>query len=316
MLTYFPPIQPYATHKLPVQSPHEIYVEECGNPEGIPVLFLHGGPGTGCSEDNRRLFDPSQYRIILFDQRGAGRSTPYAELRNNNTAALLSDIEHIRKTLQIERWVLLGGSWGATLALLYAEMYPERVLSMVVGAAFLGRVEDRDWLYGNNGLKRVYPDYWQEFASHIPKDQKSHLLYEYHQLLTGSNEVVATGAAVAWAAFEAKCATLLLDETYVAQRSTPHKALAIARLECHYFINNCFLEPNQILRNLPRIADIPAFLIHGRNDMICPFESSWLLHQGWPASELYVVPGVGHSVTDPDLLNAYILATNQIASFY
>lgn len=313
MQGYFPPLQPYATYRLPVQSPHELYVEECGNPHGLPVLFLHGGPGSGCSIDNRRFFDPNRYRIILFDQRGAGRSTPHAELQHNTTASLLTDIETIRIKLSIDRWVVFGGSWGSTLALVYAQAYPERVITMILRGIFLGRHEDRDWLYSDRGVARVFPDYWQDFIAPIPVGQRHNVLYEYYALLTGTDEVARMRAAESWSLWESRCAKLNLDPTYIKQASDPHFALSFARLECHYFINNCFLEPNQILRNMERILSIPAIILHGRYDMVCLVDNAWELHQAWPKSKLYIVANCGHSASEAEMLNALVLATNKVA---
>lgn len=312
MQSYFPSIKPYATHTISVEAPHQLYVEECGNPEGIPVLFLHGGPGSGCNEDSRRFFDPNQYRIILFDQRGCGRSTPYGELENNNTQALVQDIETIRNKLNIDRWVVFGGSWGATLALVYAQAFPERVISMILCGAFLGRKEDKDWFLGSNGVSRIFPDYWSEFKSVVPPDQTHNILYEYYDLLTGSDEVSQMRAAESWAKWETSIFKLNLDTEAIAKKTEPHNCLAYAKISCHYILNNCFLEPDQILRNMDRIKSIPAILIHGRYDMVCVLENSWLLHQSWPASKLYIIPASGHSSSEPEILNALILATQEI----
>ncbi len=314
MLTIFPPIHPYATYRLPVGQPHEIYVEECGNPLGIPVLYLHSGPGSGCGEDSRRWFDPDRYRIILFDQRGAGRSVPHAELLHNNTSKLLEDMETIRQKLGIERWLLFGSAWGATLALVYAQAYPQHVIAMIIGATLLGDREDREWLYGTHGANRIYPDHWVNFMAPIPKAQQHHAIYEYHEQLTSENEIVRTRAAEAWAEWEAYCAKLIPDSTYISSHITPHKAVALARLKCHYVINNYFLEPGQIMRNMQQIQDIPAIVVHGRYDMVCLMKNSWDLHKAWPRSELYIVPDSGHSATEPGMTNAYILATEKMAT--
>ncbi|HVV69718.1 MAG TPA: prolyl aminopeptidase [Gammaproteobacteria bacterium] len=314
MLTIFPPITPYATWHLPVTPPHELYIEECGNPVGLPVLFLHGGPGLGFTEDSRSWFDPERYRIILFDQRGVGRSSPHAELLHNNTQALVEDIEAIRKKLGIKRWVIFGADWGATLGLVYAQTWPQHVMAMIVGAPLLGDKEDREWLYSAGGVGRIFPDYWEDFMAPIPKAQHHHAIYEYHELLTSENEIEATRAAEAWAEWGARCARLVFDSAYVAKQTTPYKAVALARLECHYVINNYFLEPGQILRNMLKIQDIPALLIHGRYDMISPLKNSWDLHKSWPRSELYIVPESGHSASEPGMTHAYILATEKLAA--
>lgn len=313
MHSYFPPIQPYATYRLPVQAPHEIYVEECGNPQGLPVLFLHGGPGSGCSEDSRRFFDPTLYRIVLFDQRGSGRSTPHAELSHNTTADLLADIEAIRSKLNIDRWVVFGGSWGSTLALVYAQAHPQHVLAMILRGIWLGSNADRDWLYTPEGAARFFPDYWEDFLAPLPADQRHNLMYEYYELLTSDDEVARMRAAETWTAWEAKCAKLNIDPSYVEAITAPHNALSVARLECHYFINNCFIEPNQILSHMDRLQHIPAIILHGRYDMVCLLDNAWKLHKAWPKSKLFIVPNSGHSATEPEMLNALILATEKIA---
>lgn len=316
MQTYFPPIQPFAIHRLPVQPPHELYIEECGNPHGLPVLYLHGGPGAGCSEDSRRLFDPNRYRIIIFDQRGAGRSKPHADLIHNNTQALVHDIEAIREKLGIDRWVILGGSWGTTLGLVYAQTYPQHVIAMILRGIFLARNEDRDWLYGSNGAAKIYPDYWEDFIAPIPLEHRHHPLYEYFEILNGENEVARMGAAETWSQWEARCSKLTIDSTFISKKVEPHHALSFARIECHYMINNCFLEPDQILRNMAAIQHIPSIIIHGRYDMVCLMENAWLLHKAWPLSRLLIVPESGHSSSEPEILNAMILATQKIADDY
>lgn len=314
MNSYFPPIQPFATYRLPVQAPHELYVEECGNPHGLPVLFLHGGPGSGCNEDSRRFFDPNRYRIILFDQRGAGRSTPHAELMHNTTADLIADIERIRNFLDIDRWVVFGGSWGSTLGLVYAQTYPHHVLAMILRGIWLGINADRDWFYSPEGVAKIFPDYWEDFVSILPKDQRHRPMYEYYDLLTSANEVARMGAAENWVRWEARCAKLNIDPSYIEAITAPHNALSVARLECHYFINNCFLDPDQILSRMDSIQHIPAIILHGRYDMVCLLENAWRLHKAWAESKLFIVPNSGHSATEPEMLNALILATQKIAT--
>lgn len=313
MLTYFPPLQPYQTQHLSVQSPHVLYVEECGNPNGIPVLFLHGGPGCGSGEDSRRLFDPNRYRIIIWDQRGCGRSMPNGELQYNHTTALLSDMEAIRQKLTIDRWLLFGHGWGATLALVYAQTYPQHVLGLMLGGLLLGRNQDRDWLYSEKGAGRVYPDHWQNFLTPVPKDQHHNALYEYYSLLTHENEFVHTPAALQWVAWEAHISKLIPEPLPVENRPAPHRALTLARLQCHYLINNYFLEPEQILRHMDRIKELPAILVHGRHDMVYPLENAWKLQQLWPAAELYTIPNAGHDYTESALLSAYVLATQKMS---
>lgn len=316
MLTYFPPIVPYKTYRLAVTEPHELYVEECGNPEGLPVLFLHGGPGNGCSENSRRFFDPARYRIILFDQRGAGRSTPYASIVKNDTQALISDIETLRQKLGIERWVIFGSSWGGTLGLVYAQTHPERVMAMILRSAFLNRNVDVDWLYGGSGVNRIYPDYWQDFLAPIPEDHRHNPVVYYQALLNSDNEVECMKAAEAWTLWEARCLTLVPDPAFTEFKDEPHKILALARLGCHYLMHNYFLEPDQIVRHLQRILDIPAIFIHGRYDMLCPFDGIWHLHQMWPNSKLYVAPAAGHHHGEPAMLEACMQATEEVAGWF
>lgn len=313
MLSYFPAIQPYMTHRFKVESPHELYVEECGNPAGVPVLFVHGGPGSGCSEDSRRFFDPNRYRIILFDQRGTGRSTPHGEILHNNTQALIQDIEVIRNTLGVERWLLFGGSWGSTLGLLYAQAHPERVLAMILCSIYLARDKDTRWFCGGGGAQRVFPDHWQELLKILPPDQRRNPMVAYHQLLHGENEVLRMKAAEAWTTWESRCARLVPDADYIARRTHPHAALAYSRIESHYLHQRYFIAPNQILRHMREIKHIPSILVHGRQDMICLFEGAWKLHQAWSKSQLFIIPAAGHSSSEPAMLNALIQATEQMA---
>jgi proline iminopeptidase len=304
----FPAIKPYVTHSLAVDPPHVLYVEECGNPQGLPVLFVHGGPGAGCEAYHRRFFDPERYRIVLFDQRGCGRSTPHAEIAGNDTQALVADMERIREHLGIERWLLFGGSWGSTLALVYAETHPERVLGMVVRGIFLCRREEIHWFY-QEGASRLFPDYWEEYLRPIPEAERADLLGAYHRRLTGDDELARMAAAKAWSRWEARTSTLLPRKEVVDHFSDPYTALSLARIECHYFMNDSFLAPNQILRDAHRLADIPAYIIHGRYDVVCPLENAWLLHQAWPRAELRIVPDAGHSATERSIADALVRAT-------
>ncbi|MGH8399666.1 MAG: prolyl aminopeptidase, partial [Gammaproteobacteria bacterium] len=236
----YPPLEPYATHSLAVDPPHVLYVEECGNPQGLPVVFVHGGPGGGCSPDNRRFFDPARYRIILFDQRGCGRSRPHAELEGNTTQALVADMEQIRETLGIERWLVFGGSWGSTLALVYAETHPERVLALVLRGIFLVTPEELRWFY-QDGIQHIYPDHFEDFVAPIPVAERGDLMRAYYQRLISEDMTTRRRAAEAWSRFEARCSTLLPSATVVEHFSEPDVAMAIARIECHYFVNDCFL---------------------------------------------------------------------------
>lgn len=312
MLLLYPDIKPYATHQVAVDAPHVIHVEECGNPHGIPVLFVHGGPGAGCEAYNRRFFDPDVYRIILFDQRGAGRSQPHAELEGNTTQALVGDMETIRERLGIEQWVVFGGSWGSTLGLVYAEAHPERVLGLILRGIFLCRAQDLHWFY-QEGASRIFPEYWEEYLAPIPEAERDELMHAYHRRLTGENELARMSAAKAWSLWEARCATLRPNQGVEEHFSDPHIALALARIEAHYFVNGIFLEENHILQQASRLAGIPGTIIHGRYDMICPADNALALHAAWPDAELRIVRDAGHSTTEPGIIDALVRATREMA---
>lgn len=312
MLTLYPNIKPYVEHSMAVESPHVLHVEECGNPRGLPVLFMHGGPGAGCEAYHRRFFDPNVYRIILFDQRGAGRSTPHAELEGNNTQALVSDMERIREHLGIGHWVLFGGSWGSTLALVYAETHPERVLGLILRGIFLCRPREIQWFY-QDGANRLFPDYWREFAQPIPEAERADMLRAYYRLLTGADEIARLSAAKAWSVWEGRTLTLIENRSVVEHFSNPHHALSLARIECHYFMNNSFLEENQILRDAHRLCHIPGVMVHGRYDVVCPLESAWELHQAWPQAEFKIISDAGHAASEPGIVDALVRATRDMA---
>lgn len=309
MLSSYPAIQPYEQHMLSVAQPHQLYVEVCGNPDGMPVLFVHGGPGGGCSDDHRRFFDPNKYRIILFDQRGSGRSTPHADLTENTTQALVSDMEMIRDFLGVDQWVLFGGSWGSTLSLVYAQTYPDRVAGLILRGIFLSRQHDMYWLFNGKGANYVYPDYWEDFTSAVKLNEHSNYIDAYHAVLTGEDEVARMAAAKAWSAWEGRCSSLQLTQDAMQWTADPHTALSLARIECHYMVNNCFLAPNQILDNMDKIADIPGIIVHGRYDMVCTFENAWRLHKAWPASTLQIIPDAGHSSKESGIIDALVRAT-------
>lgn len=308
MLTLYPELQPYVSHSLAVEPPHELYIEECGNPNGLPVLFVHGGPGAGCEDYHRRFFDPEIYRIILFDQRGCGRSTPHAELTGNTTQALVADMEVIRDHLGIGRWLLFGGSWGSTLSLAYAETYPARVLGLVLRGVFLCRPREIHWFY-QEGASRLFPDLWQEYLAPIPEKERTDLLHAYYQRLTGDDELVRMAAAKAWSLWEGKASTLRGSEAVEEHFANPYTALSLARIESHYFANDSFLEANQILRDAHKLEGIPGIIVHGRYDVVCPLESAWQLHQAWPSSRLHIIPDAGHSATEPGIVDALVRAT-------
>ncbi len=312
METLYPPIQPYAEHRLAVAPPHVLHLEECGNPDGLPVLFVHGGPGAGCEPWHRQFFDPETYRIILFDQRGAGRSTPHAELAGNTTADLVADMEAIREHLGVDRWLLFGGSWGSTLSLVYAQTHPERVLGLIQRGIFLCRSEEIRWFY-QEGASRIFPDHWQDFLRPIPEKERGDLLHAYHRRLTGDDEVARMAAAKAWSLWEGRTATLRPRRSVIDHFADPHTALALARIEAHYFVHDAFLEPDQILRDAPRLADIPGILVQGRYDLICPMQSAWDLHRAWPRAELQIVPDAGHAASEPGTVDALIRATRRMA---
>jgi proline iminopeptidase len=308
----YPPVEPYAVHRLRVDDVHTLYVEECGKPRGRPALFLHGGPGAGCEGAHRRFFDPARYRIVLFDQRGSGRSTPHAELAANSTAHLLADIERIREALGIDRWMVFGGSWGSTLALAYAETYPERVSALVLRGIFLCRPEEIRWFY-QEGASWIFPDHWQQFLAPIPQTERHDLLAAYHRRLTGTDEVGRMAAAKAWSVWEGRTATLLPNQDVRNHFADPHVALSLARIECHYFVNDAFLAPDQLLRDAHRIAHIPGVIVHGRYDLICPLRSAWELHRAWPGADLKVIPDAGHSAFEPGIRRALVEATDYLA---
>ncbi len=312
MFVLYPDIKPYRTQRMKVSPPHELYVEESGNPYGIPVLFIHGGPGGGTGPSNRCFFDPEKFRIILFDQRGAGQSTPHAELMNNDTRSLLNDIEHIRKELRVEKWVVFGGSWGSTLGLLYAQQNPERVLGLILRGIFLCRRQDINWFY-QQGASMIFPDYWEDFLAPIPVAERDNMAQAYYKRLTGNNELARMGAAKAWSLWEARCATLRPSANMVEHFSQPHVALALARIEAHYFVNEAFIEKDQILREANKLKGIPGIIVHGRYDMVCPLDNAHALQKVWHDAALHIVREAGHSANEHGNVDALIRATREMA---
>ena len=304
----YPPIKANRSFTLKVDAIHEIYVEESGNPQGLPVLFVHGGPGAGCEDKHRSYFDPNLYRIVLFDQRGAGRSRPHAELQANTTMDLVADMERIRTELGIDKWVLFGGSWGSTLSLVYAETHPQRVLGLVLRGIFLCRPQEIHWFY-QEGANRLFPDYWRDFVAPIPEAERHDLLHAHHRRLTGGDEVARMRSAEAWSVWEGRTATLTPKKEVVDFFSDPRVALSLARIEAHYFVNHIFLKPNQILRDVHKLANIPGVIVHGRYDVVCPIENAWDLHQAWPEARLEIIPDAGHSASEPGIVNALVQAT-------
>ena len=308
----YPPIRDNHHFHLPVDNIHTLYVEESGEPDGIPVVFLHGGPGSGCEAWHRRFFDPERYRIILFDQRGCGRSTPHASLERNTTWDLVEDMERIRRHLGIEEWLVFGGSWGSTLGLAYAQTHPQRVTGLILRGIFLAREQDIHWFY-QDGASHVYPDYWQDFLAPIPEAEHDNLLRAYYTRLTGENEIAGMQAAKAWSTWEGRTANLVPLDSTVGHFSDPYTAKSVARLETHYFVNKAFLEPDQLLSNMKEIADIPGIIIHGRYDMICPVQQAYELHQAWPEADFTIVSDCGHAASEPAIQAALVRATDFMA---
>lgn len=310
-LRLFPKILPYRTHTLPVDGRHALYIEECGRQDGLPVIFLHGGPGSGSEPWYRRFFDPSIYHIVLFDQRGCGRSTPHAELRDNTTSHLVDDIEKIRSFLGIERWVVFGGSWGATLALIYAQSYRDHVLGLILRGVFLCRPEDIRWFY-QTGASRIFPDYWDDFVAPIPPEERNDLISAYQHRLTGDNEIERMAAARAWATWEMRVAKLITqeDESHL----DPYATLALARIENHYFANHGFLTSNQLLAQAHRLSGMAGVIVQGRYDVICPPAQAWGLHRAWPDAKFEIIPDAGHSAKEPGIIDALIRATNDFGA--
>ena len=316
MRTLYPEIAPYRTEQLPVDRLHTLYVEQCGNPDGLPVIFLHGGPGAGLSAYHRRFFDPRRYRIVLFDQRGAGRSTPFAELTDNTTAHLVADIEAIREHLGIARWVVFGGSWGSTLALAYAQAHPDRALALVLRGIFLGRDEELRWFNEcDGGARLIFPERWARFVAYIPEAERDAMLEAYWRRLTCDDEATRLAAAKAWSAWEGGSTTLVHEPDAGGDFEDPHRAVSLALMEAHYFRHRLFLEDNQLLRDIDRLRHIPATIVHGRYDIICPMKSAWDLSRAWPEAELRVVLA-GHSAADPAIVDALVSATDALADRY
>jgi proline iminopeptidase len=306
----FPPIEPYATGMLPVDSHHTLYWEQAGNPRGIPVVFLHGGPGAGATATHRRFFDPNAYRIIIFDQRGAGRSTPLGELRDNTTAHLVADIETLRRHLGIERWVAFGGSWGSTLALAYAETHPERCRALILRGIFLCRQPEVDWfLYG---IRAFFPEAWRAFVAPIPEEERGDLLMAYYRRLTDPDPAVHLKAARSWSIYEGACSTLLPNPDTVAAFGEDRMALGLARIEAHYFMHEIIPPERDLVANVGRIRHIPATIVQGRYDMVCPPASADELARAWPEAQYVTVADAGHSAMEPGI-RAHLVAAAERA---
>lgn len=306
----YPPISTNACHRLKVSELHELYVEESGNPNGIPVVFVHGGPGGGTEPWQRQLFNPERYRIVLFDQRGCGKSTPHAELRENTTWDLVADMERIRELLGIEKWGVFGGSWGSTLALAYAQTHPERVLHLVLRGIFLLRQAEVDWFY-QEGASWIYPDTWEAYVNAIPPEERHDFVTAYYARLTSSDTAVRHAAAKAWSVWEGSTSKLLPNPEMMNRYGSDEFADAFARIECHYFINKGFFKRDgQLLHDVDRIRHIPAIIIQGRYDVVCPMKSAWDLHRAWPEATLQIIDDAGHAASETGILSA-LLAANE-----
>ncbi|GER07323.1 proline iminopeptidase [Iodidimonas muriae] len=309
----YPPLASEFSDYLDVGDGHQLYYEVSGNPDGRPVVFLHGGPGGGTSPVQRRFFDPKRYRIILFDQRGCGRSKPFASLDANTSHHLVADMERLRRHLKIDRWHVFGGSWGSTLALLYAQSYPERVTALVLRGIFLMRQRELDWFY-KSGTNALFPSEWQDFLAPIPLEERGDIIEAYYRRLTGPNEAERIQAAKAWSRWESSCVTLVPDEQQIRQSDNAQFALAFARIECHYFKHRGFLEhDDQILRHADRLRQIPTILVQGRYDAICPPISAWELKRALPDATLRLVPVAGHSAFEPAIVHELVTATDRLA---
>ena len=309
----YPPIEPYDSGHLDVGDGHRLAWELCGNPNGKPAVFLHGGPGGGCIPDHRRFFDPARYRVLLFDQRGCGRSTPHASLDANTTWHLVADIERLREMLAVERWLVFGGSWGAALALAYAETHPERVSELVLRGIFTVRRSELRWLYGD-GASRLFPEPWERFVAPIPEDERSDLIAAYHRRLTGSDRGVQLAAAKAWSGWEGAIVTLLPNARVVSQHAEEAFALAFARIEAHYFVHRGFLDEGQLIRDAHRLAAIPGTIVQGRYDVVTPAATAWDLHKAWPRAAFHLVDDAGHASSEPGILHRLVAATDGYAS--
>jgi proline iminopeptidase len=306
----FPEIEPESNGRLAVDYRHALYWESCGNPYGVPAVFLHGGPGGGCLPLHRRFFDPEFWRIVLFDQRGAGRSSPYAELADNTTWHLVSDMERLRAHLGIQRWLLFGGSWGSTLALAYAQAYPERCLGLVLRGVFLARPAEIEWFM--EGMRVFFPEAWRAFAEFLPEQDRADLLGSYYRRLTDPDPAVHLPAATAWDRYEGACVTLLPEAAPLRADDNPLASLAIARIEAHYFVHRAFLGDNELLQQVDRVRHLPCSVVQGRYDVICPPVTADELARAWPGSEYIVVPDAGHSIREPGITRELVAAVERM----
>ncbi|WP_370173444.1 prolyl aminopeptidase [Sphingobium abikonense] len=312
MRILYPPIEPYASGHLDVGDGHHVYWERCGTPGAKPAVFLHGGPGGGFSPDHRRLFDPARYDLLLFDQRGCGRSTPHASLDANSTWHLVADTERLRAMAGVDRWLVFGGSWGSTLALAYAQTHPARVSELVLRGIFTIRQAEIDWYY-QEGASRIYPDKWERFIAPVPEAERGAIVAAYRRLLTGDDPATRIAAARAWSVWEGETVRLLPDPALSAVHDADDFALAFARIENHYFVHRGWLDEGQLIANAALLADIPGVIIHGRYDMACPAETAWALHKAWPQARFELIEGAGHAYNEPGILDALIRATDEFA---
>ena len=310
----FTPSPPFNSGRLKVSALHEIYYEEVGNPDGRPIVFIHGGPGGGLEPSHRRYFDPAHYRVVLFDQRGCGQSTPYADLRENTTWDLVADMEKLREHLNIEQWTLFGGSWGSTLALLYAEAHPQRTLGLILRGIFLCRRKDLAWFY-QAGASHLFPEVWAEYEAVIPEGERHDFMAAYYKRLTSDDRAVRLKAARAWSLWEGATSKLIPNQDFIDTFGTDQFAEAFARIECHYFVNGIWMRhDNQILEDVGRIRHLPCEIVHGRYDVVCPVNQAYDLNQAWPESRLNIVPDAGHSAKEPGILKGLLEATERFKS--
>ncbi len=315
MHDFYPEIAPYQHELLNVGDGHQIYIEQSGNPDGQPVLFIHGGPGAGCSTNDRRFFDPAVYRIVLFDQRGCGRSLPHGELQHNETHHLVADIEQIRNHLDIRQWHVFGGSWGATLSLVYAQNHPTSVTSLVLRGIFLGRSQDTLWTFSGGGASRIFPDYWQQYLNALPEGKNQSSVSTAHEIMLGDDKAAAMKVARAWSLWEIRCCTLQPNKDFIAAMAESDESCwTLARHEAHYMMNDCFLSDNEILANCDKIAQIPTVIVHGRYDIVCPFDNAWALHQQLPQSRLVISETAGHASAETETKSHLIEATRAMSA--
>ncbi len=307
----YPPIEPVQTGMLPVSDLHSIAWEQSGNPDGIPVLVVHGGPGGGAQPSYRQYFDPTAFNIVQFSQRGCGQSTPYAELTDNTTQASVQDMERLREHLGIDRWHVFGGSWGSTLSLIYAQNHPERVLSLVLRGIFMCRTSELHWFY-QDGASHIFPDAFEPYRNHIPEDERGHLIQAYYKRLTSDDVEVRRAAAKEWTRWEMATSRLFPDPEYLDKAEDLDFAVAFASIECHYFINAIFVEEAHILNRIDRIQQIPTIIVQGRYDVVCPTRSAWELHQAMPHSQLIIVPDAGHSMGEVSIARELVAATDAL----